>query len=287
VRDPVCEITPATVVPVTPDELRELLTPELDLGLITPLGYGVDHVAFEADDLVIRCSRVADPDSLIRDVAVLAAVAEYTTLPIPHPVLIRPEQGVLVYEKIPGGPAAAGERLPEPFAETIGAFLARLHTAPVAELRDLAGDDADPPQTWLADARTLFAECREQIPKPRRIEAFLAEPTPPPCPEAELVFSHNDLGAEHVLVDDERVTGVIDWSDAAITDPAYDLGLLLRDTGPQVFEAILAAYGRTDDALAARALFYARCAAIEDLAYGLRSGRDIYTRNALRALQWL
>jgi len=28
------------------------------------------------------------------------------------------------------------------------------------------------------------------------------------------------------------VTGIIDWSDAAIVDPAHDFGLLHRDLGP-------------------------------------------------------
>jgi aminoglycoside phosphotransferase (APT) family kinase protein len=42
------------------------------------------------------------------------------------------------------------------------------------------------------------------------------------------VFSHNDLGIEHVLIDPGTwtVTGIIDWSDAAIVDPAIDFGLL-------------------------------------------------------------
>ena len=42
---------------------------------------------------------------------------------------------------------------------------------------------------------------------------------------------HGDLGPHHVLVRDDRVVGVIDWSDARIGDPAVDLGVgALRDT---------------------------------------------------------
>ncbi len=38
-----------------------------------------------------------------------------------------------------------------------------------------------------------------------------------------------------MLVDPDtwEVTGIIDWSDAAIVDPAYDFGLLYRDLGPR------------------------------------------------------
>ena len=34
------------------------------------------------------------------------------------------------------------------------------------------------------------------------------------------------------------VTGVLDWGDAAITDPAYDIGLLYRDLGPAALDAV-------------------------------------------------
>ena len=71
-----------------------------------------------------------------------------------------------------------------------------------------------------------------------------------------------------MFADDGRITGVIDWSDAAIGDPALDHGRLLRDFG-----------GRADT----RAHLYAICTAIEDLAYP----DDRYRRNALAALEEL
>ena len=94
----------------------------------------------------------------------------------------------------------------------------------------------------------------------------------PPAEKRVVAFCHNDLGAEHVLVDvgANMVTGVIDWTDAAIADPAYDLALIYRDLGPEVFELTLAHYeGRFDDADRERAVFYARCSLLEDVAYGL------------------
>jgi len=107
-----------------------------------------------------------------------------------------------------------------------------------------------------------------------------------------LAFSHNDLGIEHVLIDPIvwTVTGIIDWGDAAIVDPAYDFGLLYRDLGPAAVDAAFRSY-RTDvkdvATLRARAVFYARCSVFEDLAYGLESGRDRYVDKSLAAMQWL
>ncbi len=66
------------------------------------------------------------------------------------------------------------------------------------------------------------------------------------------------------------ITGVIDWTDAAITDPARDLALVYRDLGPEVCRLALAHYeGPFDGFDRERAIFYARCKLIEDLAYGL------------------
>jgi hypothetical protein len=103
--------------------------------------------------------------------------------------------------------------------------------------------------------------------------------------------SHNDLGIEHVLVDPDTgmVTGVIDWSDAAIVDPAIDVGLLYRDLGPAAARAALGSYRTEVNDLATleeRAVFYARCRVFEDLAYGLQMGRRSYVDKSLATMAW-
>ena len=102
--------------------------------------------------------------------------------------------------------------------------------------------------------------------------------------------AHNDLGIEHVLVATAtgEITGVIDWSDAALTDAAYDFGLLHRDLGPAALATALTAYRAGDTAaLRERAAFYARCSLLEDLAFGSRTGLSAYTGKSLAALPWL
>jgi aminoglycoside phosphotransferase (APT) family kinase protein len=104
-----------------------------------------------------------------------------------------------------------------------------------------------------------------------------------------LVFSHNDLGTEHVLV--EPATGAItgiDRSDAALTDPACDFGLEYRDLGPAALAAALAHYQPAELAgLRQRTTFYARCKLLEDMAYGSRAGLSVYTDKSLAALPWV
>ena len=48
---------------------------------------------------------------------------------------------------------------------------------------------------------------------------------PPPPEPATSAFCHNELGGECLLVGPGTgtLTGVVDWADLAITDPARDL----------------------------------------------------------------
>jgi hygromycin-B 7''-O-kinase len=58
------------------------------------------------------------------------------------------------------------------------------------------------------------------------------------------VFVHGDLVASHVFVENGRLSGIIDWGDATVTDPHYELIQLYRDMfgcDKALFRAFLAA----------------------------------------------
>jgi aminoglycoside phosphotransferase (APT) family kinase protein len=141
------------------------------------------------------------------------------------------------------------------------------------------------------EARAVHPRLEDAIPSTHRgpVRTFLEAPPPPSAPRGHLVFCHDDLGAEHVLVDaDGTVTGVIDWSDAVVGDPAGDLGRILRDLGPAALDAALAALDPPEPrATRARAVFRARCGALEDMAYGRDADRPAYVARSVTALGWL
>jgi aminoglycoside phosphotransferase (APT) family kinase protein len=263
------------------DEIRTLLRrnlPGYKVWSVTKLGEGLDNAAHEVNgELIVRTSKEADPalraEYTRREVDLLTAVAGISTLPVPEPVFADPEAGAIAYRRLPGlplidHPVAEPARL----APALGRFLGRLHQTPPEEVEHLVERDAYPLAAWLRNAEEDYREVSGRLPASarRRIEGFLGL-TPPAEPRTE-AFCHNDLGAEHVLVDAGagRITGVIDWTDAAITDPARDLALVYRDLGPEVCKLALAHYeGPFDRFDRERAIFYARCKLIEDLAYGL------------------
>jgi aminoglycoside phosphotransferase (APT) family kinase protein len=220
---------------------------------VRPLGAGVDNIAYEVnDELIVRFA--AEPDHerraeiVRREAQLLDVLRELSSLPVPEPVLASPDDGFLAYDKLPGVPLASlpgPQRVGPHFAATLAEFLTRLHSAPVSQLRRLVDVELEPLEQWLGYTRSDYLKMVGSIPPAvrRPIESFLAAAVP----EANFApaFCHNDLGAEHVLVDSDsrECTGILDWTDAAITDPARDFGPLYRDCGPTVVDAALAAYG--------------------------------------------
>ncbi len=276
--------------------------PDYRINSVVLLGEGADNIAFEVNgELIVRFSKEPDPVSraahVSGEVRLLTAVAGIAPLPVPQLSFTAAEQGCLAYFKLPGLPLID---LPLPqrsahdalIGRRLGEVLTALHKAPVGQMAELVDVDDQPATLWLEEAAQTYATIAAQVPTAHRpaIEAFLD--APPPADGYALAFSHNDLGIEHILVDPVAwtVTGVIDWSDAAICDPAYDFGLLYRDLGPAALHSALRNY-RTDahqvEAINARAVFYAKCGVLEDMAYGIETGQDNYLSKSLAALNWL
>lgn len=267
--------------------------PAYEVRTVERLGEGQDNAAYEVNgELVVRQSKIDDRDlrgeAIGREAALLDAVSELSPLPVPRPIVVDQEAGVLAYRKLPGLPLSL-RPVAEPArpAAALGDFLSRIHAAPLERMETLVPRDDYPPEELRDEAEQDYRDIAAHVPPAARrlVEDFLGSAVPgePGTP----TFCHNDLGAEHVLADaaTSTVTGVIDWTDAAVADPAYDLALVYRDLGPEVFELTLAHYqGRFDDAARARVLFYARCALLEDIAYGLRSGARSYADAGLAHL---
>lgn len=266
------------------------------------LGTGRDNTAYEVNGtLVVRFSTEPDPglraELVENEGRLLSMIAGVAPVAVPEPRFVDPDAGCLAYDKIPGTPLLA---LPpdaaaphaESIAAVLGELLAALHTIPLDRAALLVDPDELPLRAWLGEAATYQGIVGEHIPEAHRdaVRRFLAADPPPPSHEP--VFSHNDLGIEHVLVDRAtwRVTGVIDWTDAAIVDPAFDFGKLLRDLGPTALAAALRRYG-ADPAetgrIAQRALFYARCTVFEDLEHGIATCQPAYTEKCRASITWL
>ncbi len=227
--------------------------PDYQVESVVQVGAGLDNLAYQVNgELIVRFAKEPDPARLDKQARLLAAVAAISPLPVPAPTFIDAEHGCLAYVKLPGVPLLDMPRHERSehgasIAATLGELLTALHAVPVDRWTDLVDTDDHPLIEWRREAARTYPTVAERIPAVHRrpVETFLA--APPPHDTYALVFSHNDLGIEHVLIDPVAwtVTGIIDWGDAAIVDPAYDFGLLYRDLGPTAVHVAVRGY-RTD-----------------------------------------
>ncbi|MFC6566009.1 phosphotransferase [Actinoplanes utahensis] len=187
----------------------------------------------------------------------------------PHPDLTPPYD-----HRAADGPAPShGPQAHVGLAAPLGRFLRELHGIGVTEVAGLVPHEAADPGDWL-----------DGLAGPTEMLRLLHQTVP--RPGTRLVLAHADLGAEHILEDGGVVTGVIDWTDAGVTDPALDFARLLRDFGAGFVDLVLTAYGGppADGGFGERVLFFARCAALEDLAYGREYGSAAYSEAAERSI---
>ena len=281
-------------------DLVSLHLPAFTVADVVPCGEGQDNVAFDVDgELIVRFRKASDPEEraalVTAEAGLLGEIASALPVAVPEMAFVDAERGCLAYRKLPGTPLLQQPRASRSawagaLGEVLGRSLAAMHALPPVRMRAFVGTDDAPLPEWRADAADIYRGVAAVIPATHRpaIETFLG--TPPPPDREGLVFSHNDLGIEHVLVESRTgaVTGIIDWSDAAMVDPAYDVGLLYRDLGPDALDAILRSGVESGDVrMRERAVFYARCSVLEDLAYGDGSGRSEYVEKSLAAFAWL
>ena len=136
----------------------------------------------------------------------------------------------------------------------VGAFLRALHATPAAVHAGTGVPDAAATRDHLLGR---LVDMRERVlpllPADRRAAgaALLDEVAEP----VEACLVHGDLGPTHLLVADDRVSGVIDWSDAVIGDPGLDLAWTLNGTPAAFADALTSSYGVTP-ALRSRGLLW-------------------------------
>ncbi|WBO63108.1 aminoglycoside phosphotransferase family protein [Streptomyces camelliae] len=177
---------------------------------------------------------------------------------------------------IPGGTAEEHDVSAVGEADLAG-LLTGLRTVPVRQAETLGVPRLAPRS--LEALRRMAVHAAERLAAADEFDPTrLHQLTPPGAAQlaaqpGSAVLVHHDLKGEHLVVSaDGRVRGVLDWTDAAVADPAEDIaGLVLAvGSGAAVRAATLAGYGARP---CLRGLWLARCDTVIRLTDRL-DGRD-------------
>jgi aminoglycoside phosphotransferase (APT) family kinase protein len=273
--------------------------PALAPASVRYLGEGCDSCGFDVNgEWVFRFPKRADvAEQLALESRMLPILAERSPLPLPifsfhgQPSAAYPYP-FAGYRKLPGVQAMRIHWTEGDWAPAVARFLGWLHRFPShqaeangVEPRDV-GELIDEVRADALDDFERLHDAIEDAPFDQWHQFFEAGCAPVPDGIGP-VLVHGDLAAEHVLCDPERgqVTGVIDWSEMALSDAAIDLAAFYHWGGRPCFDAAVSAYGAPlDEHAVTRARFLAACRGVGDVVFGLDMGRPDYVETGRRAL---
>lgn len=206
-----------------------------------------DRVTLRVGDTFLKI----DADQTRTDVEVEAI----TMAPVPTPEILWRKPPVLALAALRGRTLGRlGEPSTAPPSAWIaaGATLRTLHDAPlppwpgtsVGQLASRLAIECD----WLVANEILPLDV--VIHNRRLAERVLRSWTP--------VFIHGDLHVEHVFVDGDEVSGIIDWSDACQGDALFDIASLTL-ANEQRLDDVIVGYGGDVDRDMVRAWWSWRC----------------------------
>jgi aminoglycoside 2''-phosphotransferase len=250
-----------------------------------------NDLALVNNELVFRFPRAAHTAArLARELRLMAVIGPRLTLATPQVVytsrdLVTPGTAFAAHRLIPGAPLEpiVVARLPqgvmEALAAQMGQFLNQLHGLGLDDLRAVTLEEdlrlEDTRESWAsfyrAVGKQLFAEMR---PEARRsvtslFENYLENPqlhTFSPC------LRHGDLGPSNILYDPagQRLSGIIDFDDIAVGDPAVDVAALSLYGERWMQE--LGKHYPIDEGMLARAQFIRATYALQEALAGYRDG---------------
>ncbi len=205
-----------------------------------------DRVTIRVGDVFLK----VDADQARTDVEVEAM----EIAPVPTPPVLWRKPPVLALSALSGRALGALPEAPGTSTAWVAAGVAvrALHDAPLPPWR---GPDVDELAArlvaacdWLVVEEVLPApvvDCNREL-----AEAALRSWAPS--------FTHGDLHAEHVFVEDGEVTGIIDWSEASQGDALFDLATLTLAHEDHL-DDVLVGYGADVDREVIRAWQSWRC----------------------------
>lgn len=259
--------------------------PQIPIHFLSVIQEGWDMLLLVIDNrYIFRFPRRKEIEAqLEKEINLLPRLAEILPVPVPQVAFARRKSAgdaytLMGYPMIFGESLAAQPAVSEAVVRQLGEFLSALHRCPIARFLPILGGSAAPQaqREPLAETYTWVQELTfPHLSKPDRLaasllwEVYLSS-------QDNFIYQprliHGDLAPEHILCDPHGgfLTGVIDWGDACLGDPALDFAGLFSLGGEMLVDRVLMGYSEpVDETFRRRVRFYHTIAPFYEIRHAL------------------
>lgn len=225
-------------------DIREMI--EKKFGLIVQnmivLGQGLDSTAYLVNNEYIFKQSKHDEarNNLKREIRVLNYLKGKITLQIPDIEYYSQEYSICGYKEIKGNKLSPdsynsfSDDEKDTLAQDIALFLREMHAIP---LPDIDGLELHVIDDYRSDYETLRETVYDKIPdKSKRYidDLYKRILNDKRISQYDKALCHNDLSCNHILIQDNKAVGIIDFGDAAVTDRDKDFVYLLEESSEEI-----------------------------------------------------
>ena len=284
----------------------EKIFPQLKIEKVQPMQHGWDSFVVSVnDEYVFRFPlRPMVEKMLRREILLLPELAIELPVPIPNFKYIwqgseEQQQMFVGYPMIQGIPLSKfppfESTRKEEIAKLLGHTLSILHSYSLEKAVE-AGQKPKNIEIWKESYREMLDKHKNKsfhlmgpdIQK-KSVEIFDEVLENDDFFRFKLVLIHGELAPDaHILwnPETEEITGIIDWGDVRIGDPALDFTGLLCDCGPEFTKMVLANYeNNKDPTMLDRAAWYMKLFGFYFIEYGQTIDDDSYIEEGLKLIK--
>ncbi|MDE7293364.1 MAG: aminoglycoside phosphotransferase family protein [Oscillospiraceae bacterium] len=227
-------------------DIKEIIESEFDLSVhhITVLGQGLDSIAYLVNNEYIfkRSKHDEARNDMKKEIQILDYIKNKVTLQIPEIEYYSEEYSICGYKEIKGDKLTPeiyknmSDDEKDKLAKDIALFLREMHSIP---LPDFDGSEwtVNVTEDYKSDHDALRKMIYDKIPD--RSKEYLDNLYKRILNDERITkyvkaLCHNDLGCNHMIIQNNNVVGIIDFGDAAVTDRDKDFIYLLENSPEEI-----------------------------------------------------
>lgn len=268
--------------------------PSLSIQQIKCIGEGWDNAVFLVNEKIIFRipRREVAVELLERENKILKNLQLLFTLEIPNPIYIADNfQGYNLIEGISGCHAQLSSKEREESLPILATFLKKLHSIKEAQALAIGAQ----PQIWdrtnvKQSIKTLTERVNKIIEQKLchinldifRQELIAAEKIHLPFHKCLI---HGDLYCRHLMFNQGKLTGIIDWGDVGINNPSVDLSVIWSFYPSSCHENFFEIYGKVDSTTWQYARFLGLYSALTLVFYGHNIGDTLLVVEAMNSIK--